>query len=365
MDGGNSEIESHNNPTANKRSDLAAGLDAARYYLSKSIRNSTKQQVYHIAHGLSQHTCVINPNFLLQYDRVYDIWRDFCRDNDLQEFGADHQQLAACLSLVMIQDQSYSKVVMLSAAIANEYRIRMLPSPTTHETISTLFRGFRNEHPQNRTAKLPITEEILGKLYSHLYQPQHGRDGQRASIVIWRTVWRIAMEYHTLGRFSDIVKLRRNDIVYQTSPSPHLKILFQGGKNDQYSEGSERVVASNPDERRCPVALTLNYFQFLGPSYSGYLIPSCTSKNAPNPAKAVPYSGALSDMKKLMTTLGYNAKLYGEHSGKRRGATTAAANGLSEKQLKRLGGWRSDAMPAKYVDLSIPDRIAMSQRLQK
>ena len=360
MDSENSESESS---TTNPKSNLAAGLDAARYYLSKSIRNSTKQQVY-LPPDSSRYMCNTSLYLFQQYDRVYGIWSDFCRDNNLPEFGADHKQLAACLSLVMMQDQSYSKVVMLSAAIANEYRIRMLPSPTTHETISTLFRGFRNEHPQSRTAKLPITEEILDKMYSHLFQPLHGRDGLRASVVIWRTVWRIAMEFHTLGRFSDIAKLRRNDVVYGTSPSPHLKILFKGGKNDQYSEGSERIVASNPDKKRCPVALTLNYFQFLGPSYSGFLIPSCTPKNTPNPEKAVPYSGALTDLKKLMATLGYDARLYGEHSGKRGGATTAAANGVTEKQLKRLGGWRSDAMPSKYVDLSIPDRISMSQKLQ-
>jgi hypothetical protein len=118
------------------------------------------------------------------------------------------------------------------------------------------------------------------------------------------------------------------------------------------------------DGKRCPVALTLNYFQFLGPTYSGFLVPSCTSKKVPNPEKPVPYSGALTDMKKLMVTLGYDAKLYGEHSGKRGGANTAAANGLTEKPLKRLGGLRSDAMPSKYVDLSIPDRLSMSQKLQ-
>lgn len=271
----------------------------------------------------------------------------------------------ACLSLVMMRDQSYSKVVMLSAAIANEHRIRMLPSPTTHETISTLFRGFRNEHPQTRAAKLPITEEILDKMYAHLYQTQHGRDGLRASVVLWRTVWRISMEYHTLGRFSDIVKLCRKDVNYVTDPSPHLRILFKGGKNDQYTEGGERVVASNPDVKRCPVQLTLNYFRFLGLSYDGYLVPLCTAKNSPNPAKSVPYSGALTDLKKLMNLLGYDEKLYGEHSGKRGGATTAAAHGATDKQLKRLGGWRSDAMPAKYVDLSIPSRLSMSELLQK
>lgn len=70
-------------------------------------------------------------------------------------------------------------------------------------------------------------------------------------------------------------------------------------------------------------------------------------------------------MKKLMSSLGYDGKLYGEHSGKRGGATTAAANGATDKQLERLGGWRSNAMPAKYVDLSIPNRISMSELLQK
>jgi hypothetical protein len=154
------------------------------------------------------------------------------------EFGANHKHLAACLSLTMLEDGSYSKVVMLSAAIANVYRLRMLPSPTTHEVISNLFRGFRNEHPQTRTAKQPITDDILCKFYLHLYQSKHGRDGMRASVVLWRTVWRIALEYHTLGRFSDIVKLKRSDVVYETVPTPHLNILFKGGKNDQYSEGS-------------------------------------------------------------------------------------------------------------------------------
>lgn len=322
---------------------LSAGADAARYYLSKSLKDSTKQQ----------------------YTRVYDIWTDFCKKNGVPEFGADHEQLAACLSLVMLEDGSYPKVVTLSAAIAHEYRTRMLQSPTTHETISLLFRGFRNEHPQTRVTKSPITKEILSKMYSHLFRPEHGRDGLRASVVLWRTVWRISLVYYTLGRFSDIAKLQKKDVVYKPTPSPHLKILFKGGKNDQYSEGSERIVASNPDDKICPVKLTINYFQFLGPIYSGYLVPSCTPKNTPNPNKAVSYSGALCDMKKLMSTLGYDAKLYGENSGKRGGATTAAANGATDKQLKRLGGWRSDTMAAKYVDLSINSRISMSQLLQK
>ncbi len=264
----------------------------------------------------------------------------------------------------MLKNGSYSKVVTLNAAIAHEYRVQMLPSPTVHETISLLFRGFRNEHYLARSPKSPVTVEILSKMYSYLYRPVHGRDGLRASLVLWRTIWRISMEYHTLGRFGDIVGLQRGDVVYNSSPSPHLQILFKGGKNDQYSEGSQRIVASNPNEEICPVKLTLNYFQFLGPSYSGCLVPLSTANKVPNPVKPVSYGSALSDLKKLLQLLGCDPKLYGEHSGKRGGATAAAANGATENQLKRLGGWRSDAMPSKYVDLSLPNRISMSQLLQ-
>jgi hypothetical protein len=152
--------------------------------------------------------------------------------------------------------------------------------------------------------------------------------------------------------------------------SGHPDITFDllpptGGSTDPSVTGSERVVACNPDERRCPVKLTLDYFRFLGPVYLGYLVPSCTAKNAPNPNKPVQYSTALGDLKKLLRSLGYDADLFGEHSGKRGGATTAASNGASDKQLKRLGGWRSDAMPANYVYLSVTSRISMSELLQK
>ncbi|KAK4028148.1 hypothetical protein OUZ56_017406 [Daphnia magna] len=94
-------------------SSLSSGLDVAQYYFSNSVKGSSRQQ----------------------YGRVYDIWRSFCRENGVAEFGEDHKPLVACLSLVMIESGSYAKVEMLRAAIAHEYRIRMLSSPTTHDKL--------------------------------------------------------------------------------------------------------------------------------------------------------------------------------------------------------------------------------------
>jgi hypothetical protein len=98
---------------------------------------------------------------MFQYDRIYDTWRSFCRENDVAELGEYHKPLVACLSFFMIQSGSYAKVEMLRAAISQEYRISMLSSPITHEMISVLFCGLKNANPHEKQARLPITEEIF------------------------------------------------------------------------------------------------------------------------------------------------------------------------------------------------------------
>lgn len=257
---------------------------------------------------------------------------------------------------------------MLSAAIANEHRIHLKTSPTAHESISKLFRGFRLSQPANatRVAKLPFSDEHICKFIDKLRHPSNGKDSINASLVLWRTVWRVVIEFHTLGRFSDVVRLTRKEVVFCSKPVRHLQILFKGGKNDLYSEGGQRIVAANlEDPRYCPVELTAHYFRFLGTSHVGYLVPACTPTNRPDPTKSLPYPGALSDLRHLLSSLGYDAKLYGEHSGKRGAATQAVENGMSQDSLQRLGGWRSDNMAAKYVDLSLASRLKMSKLLQR
>ena len=72
----------------------------------------------------------------------------------------------------------------------------------------------------------------------------------------------------------------------------------------------------------------------------------------------------MEDLRNLLETLGIEGR-YGEHSGKRGGASQAAENGMPAATLKRLGGWKSDFVPQKYVDLTVRSRIEMSKMLQK
>ena len=324
------------------QSSLKRGLAEATKFLYKSVKPSTRHQ----------------------YDRIYKIWVDFCAENNLQELEAGHEAVAACLSLVMLEG-SLSKVNMLAAAIANEHRIHLKNSPTKHESISQLFRAFRLNPHKVRDPVLPLTDDILKRMIQHLYQPKHGHQAAKASLVLWRTVWRVVMEYHTLGRWDDVSKLKRSDLQFQEEPTPHLKVKFKEGKTDMYNEGSTRIVAADMTERAfCPVQLSCHYLKFLGSGHFGFLVPACSPKGCPDQQKAASYTSCLEDLRELLKNLGVEGR-YGEHSGKRGGATQAAENGMTMPQLKRFGGWRSDDVPQQYVDLTIRARIEMSKMLHK
>jgi len=318
------------------------GLAEAKNFLRRSVKPSTRSQ----------------------YDRIYRIWKDFCAENNFSELEAGHEAVASCLSLVMLEG-SLSKVSMLAAAIANEHRIHLKKSPTTHESISQLFRAFRLCPHKVRDPVLPLTSDIIRKIINYLYEAKHGHNALKASTVLWRTVWRLVIEYHTLGRWDDVIKLKRSDLQFEDEPSKHLQISFKNGKTDMYSEGGLRIVAADTsDPLFCPVRLTQHYLGFLGTGHVGFLIPACNPQGRPNQEKAPSYSTCLEDLRNLLETLGIEGR-YGEHSGKRGGASQAAENGMSATTLKRLGGWKSDVVPQKYVDLTVRSRIEMSKMLQK
>ena len=309
----------------------------------------------------------LSSSTLHQYRQSYQRWADFCSRNGLPETPASTAHVSACLALVASETQSVSAVEKLLSAIAFEHRRLFLPSPTENAAIGLLLRGIRRRFTVERRPKKPLTHDLLQRMIDVLHRPEHGQDGLRAPLVLWRTIWRAFMEFYTLGRFDDVVRLRRDAVFICFEPQPHLVVKFVGGKSDLFSEGSERVVCGhNPPSCYCPVKLTELYFRKLGHDYSGYLVPR--SRSVPgsvvaDPEHPVSYTTALQDLRELLTQLGCNSSEYGEHSGKRGGASAAAASGISADALQRLGQWRSTRMPLKYTDLDTSNRLKLSSYL--
>ena len=224
----------------NLPSSLALGSSLARQFLENSISSGTRRQ----------------------YGYAYKKYEQFCRENGLVALPGEVRFVIACVALVASQTQSVGACDTLAASISFEHQKRMLPSPTVHPTFKLLMRSIRQTFAVPRNPATPLTVDILHRILDHLYLPTNGVNGSLASLITWRTVWRLVFEFYTLGRFSDIIALRRSSLRFCSKPSPHLLVFFTpgAGKTDKKKEGSERVVPSNPENKYCPVRYASFYY---------------------------------------------------------------------------------------------------------
>jgi len=168
-----------------------------------------------------------------QYAAAFAKWERFCSENNLSVCPAEPLHAACCVAKIASETASASVAETLAAAIAYEHRRRFLPSPTAHESFRMLMQSIRKNLCQLRQPAQPFTLKMIHHFFDHLYSSENGRDGQLANLCTWRTIWRVVLEFYTLGRFSDISSLRCSSLRFIQQPQPHLLVHFEGGKNDQ------------------------------------------------------------------------------------------------------------------------------------
>ena len=216
-------------------------------------------------------------------------------------------------------------------------------------------RSVRRKFTQPRQPVEPLTLTHLTQLNRHVSELS-----MTCNLVAWRTVWRLNMEYYTLCRFSEINQLHSTDLTFIPLPQPHYQIRIRKSKTDQFGSGDMKVIFSSPtNSNLCPVLLTQNYLTRLaqpaanGP-YHGVLQPRVHFDHSSQTQTALKdqilcYSTSLDDTKQLFKTLSIFGR-FGEHSGRRGGASAAAGNGASVAELQRLGNWKSTSCALKYVE---------------
>ena len=163
-------------------------------------------------------------------------------------------------------------------------------------------------------------------------------------------------------------RLTRSDLTLETTVTGRIyRLKLHGGKTSiSCPKKPDRILTANtenPDQ--CLVRLTERYLDYLGPDHQGSLQPSCLPGNAkrPHPEKSIYYSVALQDLRSTITKAGHDGSKYSEHSNKRGGATTAAAIGMTEDDIREVGNWGSNQMARRYIQQSTPIRATRNRRL--
>ena len=276
------------------------------------------------------------------YDRAFKTWAQFSSANNLPLFPADPVALGNCLSEVADSSGSFSALSTIVASVARYHWDRFLPSPTENFSFRRLLQGFRRRLSKPPTKKDPLTPEILASAI-HLVRTS-------GKLQEWRTVARMCFAFYAGCRWSDSISLKVSHLQFD---SDGVSVTIPKSKTDQLGRG-ETVYIQFATHPSCPVTLIQDYIDRLHyePNQDGFLQPRITSNNGIQRGiwnTTVSYSTALSDLRLLLTSLGYDSSRFGEHSGRRGGATTASDAGVDWTDLMSHGRWKSVATPLGYL----------------
>ena len=129
-----------------------------------------------------------------------------------------------------------------------------------------------------------------------------------------------------------------------------------------------RVAKQEGNPPNCPVNVSLIYIRMLSypVNVNGLMQPRILQGAAGQRGdanRALSYSTALQDLKALIAATGRDGNAFGEHSGRRGGATAATEAGAQWADLKKLGRWASDSAPQLYVENTEKRRSALPRLL--
>ena len=283
------------------------------------------------------------PNTERAYDRAFKEWESYATDEAIPSLPITPIDLGNFVARVADETGSMSKVNLLIAAVTDRHLAEYLKPPTQDPSFRKMMAGVRRALFRPARQRAPLDKEILKDAFDLIEGGGRLQD--------WRTLCRMNIEFYGMLRWSEVSELRMEDIKFTNSG---MIIYIKRSKTDQVGSG-DYVRINMIEEDHCPVEITRLYIYKLNyGTENGYLQPQIRSYKDGTQAgvwhKKLGYSTALEDLKSYMAMIGRDPANYGEHSGRRGGATTASEAGVSWLDLKRHGRWASDSSAQRYVD---------------
>ena len=221
-------------------------------------------------------------------------------------------------------------------------------------TLSTVIRGIKRTKGTPPVPKLPITVDILGRIYSLL----NLNDSKHASFwaVCLVSFFGLFRKSHLLptspSTFSPTTFLTRSDFSFSGST---ILINVRWSKTIQFGQRTVTIPLIATNTCLCPVTAVKRAFT-LTPNTNPLEQAFCwrDSLNAGN--RTLTYRDFMSSLQVFLSRLGLVSSQFGSHSFRRGGASFALEAGVSLDSIAVMGDWKSDAM---YLYLHMP----LSQRL--
>ena len=239
-----------------------------------------------------------------------------------------------------------STVLTYISALSYFHKIRGFADPTQNFVVKKCLQGYHKDKSSCDHRK-PITIDILHKLVASL---NHTTSSHFFRLLL-KAMYLLA--FHALLRIGEftskssanpILKAEHVTFKFVDSSVPHAFELQISGYKHSQGRTTTLYIAQNPNRNMCPVLALWNYFNlrgsFKGPIFS-FMDGIAVSRNFFSEQLVLSLQWA-----------GCNTKLYKSHSFRIGRATVAAAQGMSDDTISRLGRWSSSAVK-NYIRLPV------------
>lgn len=293
-----------------------------------------------------------------KYHGTVERWKSWAVKKGLVSLPVEGTKFA--LYLQHVGDTTKSKAAVVEAVNAVSWLQRLTGQDelvSQHPLVSSVVEGFQRLLAKPKTKKQPITPDILRDIVASL--------GQYPSLSELRLAAISLLAYVAFLRFDELRKLRGLDVKFQVD---RLELHIISSKTDQYRQGATLLIART-GLPTCPVVMLERYVavgnvDLLADSKLFRGIVATRKGERLRPSGSLSYTRMREIVRDKLCSLGYDHKVFGLHSF-RAGGATAAANtpGISERNFKRHGRWKSDSAKDGYVEDSESSRLMVSKSL--
>ena len=242
------------------------------------------------------------------------------------------------------------------------YQIRAgLPDPslTASPKLSYVLKGIQRTSPsRQRAQRLPVTPEVLLQIHTLWSKRPLSFD----KVMLWAAFCLGFFGFMRSGEFTSPSQdsseciLSVGDVAVDSRQDPQvLTIFLRRSKTDQFGTGSY-IYLGRTGTILCPVAAVLAYLS-IRPSTPGPLFIF---------HDGTPLSRAqlISHLRDALSQVGVKATNFSGHSFRIGAASTAAAAGLSDSFIQKLGRWKSTAF-TRYIRTPSDSLAAASGTLSR
>ncbi|XP_062612565.1 integrase/recombinase xerD homolog [Saccostrea cucullata] len=297
------------------------------------------------------------------YDTYFKKFRTWCSDHGVSHLPAAVSTVAVFLSSLVQQSVSESVLSAYFYSIKWFHDFNVCINPCDTKILHMVMEGGKRILSKPIQKKEPITPEILEQIIN-----KYGDDSRKNDLLSVRVCAMFLMGFAGFLRFNELANLRVRNISFHDF---YMCLHIESSKTDVYRRGNDVLIASTGNAT-CPVFWAKHYLQLAGISgkpddfifRSVRYFKSANCHRLCNINKPISYTRAREILLDSLSTIGVDSKLFGLHSLRSGGATSAASCGVNDRLLKIHGRWKTDFSRDNYIKDSVSKQLNVTKNLR-